>query len=60
MSYQEFLKNIDKFVGKTIEFTFRFKDIGKVYKTQRYVWNSKEFGELKQESLTEILEVQII
>ena len=62
MSYKEFLKNIDEFVGKTVEFTVRFKDCfdGKIFKMQRYVWDSKEFGEPKEESSTEILEVKVI
>ncbi len=60
MSYKEFLANIDKYVGKVVEFTTRMKQTGYTGKTQRYVWDNKEFGELKEDSLIEVLEVKII
>lgn len=60
MSYKEFLDNIDKYVGKVVEFTSRFKADGKTFKTERYVWDSKEFGEPKEDSLIEVIEVKVI
>ena len=33
MSYREFLDNIDKYVGKVVEFTSRFKANGKTFKS---------------------------
>ena len=60
MSYREFLDNVDKYVGKIVEFTSRFKTDGKTFKSQRYVWDSKEFGELKGDALIEVLEVKVI
>ena len=60
MSYKEFLDNIDKYIGKVVEFTSRFKADGKTFKSERYVWARKEFGELKEDSLIEVLEVKVI
>ena len=60
MSYREFLDNIDKYVGKVVEFTSRFKANGKTFKSERYVWDSKEFGEPKKDALIEVLEVKVI
>jgi len=60
MSYREFLDNIDKYVGKVVEFTSRFKANGKTFKSERYVWDIKEFGEPKDEALIEVLEVKVI
>ncbi len=60
MSYREFLDNIDKYVGKVVEFTSRFKADGKIFKSERYVWDSKEFGEAKADALIEVLEVKVI
>lgn len=60
MTYSEFLENIDSFVGKVVEFNSRLKASGKVFRTQRYVWDSKEFGELKEDALIEILDVTVI
>lgn len=60
MSYREFLDNIDKYVGKVVEFTSRFKAGGKTFKSERYVWDSKEFGVPKEDALIEVLEVKVI
>ena len=60
MSYREFLDNIDKYVGKVVEFTSRFKADGKTFKSERYVWDSKEFGVPKEDALIEVLEVKVI
>lgn len=60
MSYREFLNNIDKYVGKVVEFTSRFKADGKTFKTERYVWDAKEFGEPKEDALIEVIGVKII
>ena len=60
MSYTEFLNNIDKYVGKVVEFTSRMKATGETMKMQRYVWDSKEFGQLAPDSLIEILDVKIV
>lgn len=60
MSYNEFLKNIDKYVGKRVKFHSRFKAEGFEFKTERYVWDNKEFGNLASDSLIEVLDVEII
>ena len=60
MSYKEFLDNIDNYVGKVVEFTSRFKADGKIFKSERYVWDSKEFGEPKEDALIEVIEVRVI
>ena len=60
MSYREFLDNIDKYVGKVVEFTSRFKANGKIFKSERYVWDSKEFGKPKEDALIEVIEVKVI
>ena len=60
MSYREFLDNIDNYVGKVVEFTSRFKANGKIFKSERYVWDSKEFGEPKEDALIEVIEVKVI
>lgn len=60
MSYNEFLKNIDKYVGKRVRFHSRFKDDGTEFKTERYVWDNKEFGKLTPDALIEVLNVEIV
>ncbi len=60
MSYNEFLSNIDKYVGKVVRFTSRMKATGKVGTFERYVWDNKEFGALREDSLIEILNVEIV
>ena len=60
MSYREFLDNIDNYVGKVVEFTSRFKADGKTFKTERYVWDNKDFGEPDKDALIEIIEVKVI
>ena len=60
MSYREFLDNIDAYVGKVVEFTSRFKADGNTFKTERYVWNNKDFGEPDKDALIEIIEVKVI
>ena len=60
MSYREFLDNIDNYVGKVVEFTSRFKTDGKIFKSERYVWDSNEFGEPKEDALIEVSEVKVI
>lgn len=60
MSYEEFLSRIDEFIGCVVEFTSRFKSDGKIFKTQRYVWDRKEFAEPKEDSLIEVLKVRVI
>lgn len=60
MSYREFLNNIDSYVGKVVEFTSRIKANGKTFKSERYVWDSNEFGEPKEDALIEVIEVKVI
>jgi len=60
MTYEEFLRDIDKYVGKVVEFVGRFKVSGKTHRFQRYVWDNKEFGPLRPDSLTEILNVRVV
>lgn len=60
MTYTEFLSNIDKYVGYVVEFKTRFKSNGKIFTSQRYVWDNKEFGALKPDSLIEVLSVKIL
>ena len=58
MTYAEFLKDIDKYVGYVVEFKSRFKSNGEEYTFQRYVWDNKEFGALKPDSLIEVISVK--
>lgn len=58
MSYKEFLERIDEFVEHVVEFTFVMVATGKIYKTQRFVWDNKEFCEEKEDSLVKTLEVK--
>lgn len=60
MTYAEFLKDIDKYVGYVVEFKTRFKSNGKIFTSQRYVWDNKKFGALKPDSLIEVLSVKIL
>lgn len=60
MSYREFLDNIDNYVGKVVEFTSRFKADGKIFKSERYVWDSNEFGAPNEDALIEVIEVKVI
>ena len=60
MSYREFLDNIDNYVGKVVEFTSRFKADGKIFKSERYVWDTKEFGEPNEDALIEVIKVKVI
>ena len=60
MSYREFLDNIDSYVGKVVEFTSRFKADGKIFKSERYVWDGNEFGEPNEDALIEVIEVKVI
>lgn len=60
MSYNEFLKNIDKYVGKKVRLHSKFKAEGIEFKTERYVWDNKEFGSLTPDSLIEVLNVEIV
>jgi hypothetical protein len=60
MTYTEFLSNIDKYVGYVVEFKTRFKSNGKIFTSQRYVWDNKEFGALKPDSLIEVLSVKVL
>lgn len=58
MTYTKFLRNIDKYVGYVVEFKSRFKSNGQEYTFQRYVWDNKEFGALKPDSLIDIVSVK--
>ena len=60
MSYNEFLANIEKYVGKKVKLHSRFKADGAEFKTVRYVWDSKEFGKLAPDALIEVLNVEIL
>ena len=60
MTYREFLDDIDKYIGKIVEFTTKIKADGKTFKSERYVWDKKEFGEPKEDALIEVIEVKII
>lgn len=60
MSYNVFLMNIDKYVGKRVRFHSRFKADGTEFMTERYVWDNKEFGSLAPDSLIEVLNVEIV
>lgn len=44
MTYIEFINKIDEFMAHVVEFTFITKWNGSIRKTQRYVWDIKEFG----------------
>lgn len=43
-----------------VEFTAVIKATGKKQKFQRVVWDNKEFGKLKKDSLIEIVNVDFI
>lgn len=58
MTYTEFLRDIDKYVGYVVGFKSRFKSNGQEYTFQRYVWDNKEFGALKPDSLIDIVSVK--
>lgn len=60
MTYNYFLEHIDEYVGHVVEFTARFKANEKTFRTQRYVWNNKEFGKLSADALIEITAVKDI
>lgn len=60
MSYAEFLQDIEKYVGKVVEFTSRWKADGKITRHQRIVWSSKEFGMPSEDALFEIINVEIV
>lgn len=60
MSYSEFLTRINEFVGHVVEFTSRFKETGKIFTTQRFVWDRQEFGVLKEDSLIEVINVELV
>lgn len=58
MTYTEFLRDIDKYVWYVVEFKSCFKSNGQEYTFQRYVWDNKEFGALKLDSLIDIVSVK--
>lgn len=58
MTYIEFLNRIDEFLAHVVEFTFITKWDGSSRKTQRYIWDIKEFGEISENSSIEIVEVK--
>lgn len=58
MTYIEFLNRIDEFAAHVVEFTFITKWDNSSKKTQRYVWDIKEFGEISENSSIEIVEVK--
>lgn len=60
MSYKEFLDNIEQYVGKIVEFTYRFKADGKIMRAERYVWDKNEFGEPAENALIEVLDVRVV
>lgn len=61
MTYSEFLKNIDDYVGYIVEFTAVWTATGKhAGKYQRYVWDNKEFGEPSKDALMKVVNVDII
>lgn len=60
MTYDYFLEHIDEYVGHVVEFTARFKATGEMFKTQRYVWDNKEFCKPSADALIEITEVKDI
>lgn len=57
MSYDEFLSNINEYVGKNVTFVSRFKADGKIFKTERHVWDSEEFAKPNADALIEVIEV---
>lgn len=60
MTYTDFLNNIDKYVGYVVQLKVRFKANGKIFTSQRYVWDNKEFGALKPDALLDVLDVKIL
>lgn len=61
MTYDEFLENIDSYVGYIVEFTAIWtKDGNPAGRFQRYVWDNKEFGKPSADRLMDITNVEII
>lgn len=61
MSYEEFLKRIDEFVGYVVEFEANWKRDGKhAGNFQRYVWDNKQFGPTAEDALMEVVGVKVI
>ena len=58
VTYDEFLKDIGSYVGHVVEFLVKRKQDGYVCRTQRFVWDDKEFGPLQPDSLIEVLNVE--
>lgn len=60
MTYENFLKDIKKYERCFIEITGKIKATNKICKVQRFVWDDKEFCPLSEDSLVEVLNVEII
>lgn len=58
VTYDEFLNDIGSYVGHVVEFLVKRKQDGYVCRTQRFVWDDKEFGPLQPDSLIEVLNVE--
>ena len=61
MSYEFFLKNINRFVGKHVVFTSRLKATGEENKgCAKKIHNSESFKPLKDDALMEIIKVEVM
>lgn len=60
MTYQEFVKNIDNYVKKTVELVGVMVATGETVKAQRYVWDNKSFAIQKNDALIKVVSVRVI
>lgn len=60
MCYADFLKNIHRYVGTVVEFTIREKSSGKIFKSERFVWDCNEFGMPGKDAAIDVLDVKVI
>lgn len=60
MSYKEFLKGINKYVGKRVIFTIRFKNDGRVTKIMDVIRVASQYNKLPPNAEIEILNVDIV
>ncbi|MGN0735221.1 MAG: hypothetical protein ACI4LP_05310 [Anaerovoracaceae bacterium] len=58
VSYDEFLEDIGSYVGHVVEFLVKRKQDGYICRTQRFVWDNREFGPLQPDALLEVLNVE--
>lgn len=58
VTYDEFLKDIESYVGHVVKFLVKRKQDGHILRAQRFIWDDKEFGPLRPDALLEVLNVE--